>query len=150
MCESPVLRTPVHPTTRATLYSGDSRIPSAPFSRRGIAPSMSNKWHTSLIPMPEIKPTKEPSFPLNDLPPAVVLEVLRNLARTNVKDPVRLGAVSKNCQEAFKALEESDKDFNGTLQIFRGDFDQFGGFKASKTRHWYRIKRLSTLHLTHW
>lgn len=149
MCESPVLRSG-HPSSATTLYRRDSRIPLAPFSRRGIAPSMSNKWHTSLIPMPETKPTKEPSFPLNDLPPAVVLGILRNLARTDVKDPVRLGAVSKNCQEAFKALEKSDKNFNGTLKIFRGDYDHFGGFKGSKTRHCYRVKRLSTLHHSHW
>lgn len=148
MCESPVLRSG-HPSS-ATLYRGDSRILLAPFNRPGIAPSMSNKWHTSLIPMPETKPTKEPGFPLNDLPPAVVLGILRNLARTDVKDPVRLGAVSKNCQEAFKALKKSDKDFNGTLKIFRGDYDQFGGLKASKTRHCYRLKRLSTLHLSQW
>lgn len=129
---------------------GSSRIPSAPYIRRGVVPTLSAKWNSSLIPRPQTQPSNNSGFLLDELPPGVVVGILQNLARTNVKDPVRLGAVSRNCHEAFVALKESDKRFNETLKIFRGEYDHFGASSNSKTRHRYKLRRLGTIHQTRW
>ena len=139
---------------------GGSRIPLVPSSRTAhIHSSMTEQFHkATMIPRPE-KRTKvaecpeRPNFPLDDLPPGIVLGILRELAKTNVKDPVRAGAVSKNCHEAFCALVASDARFRETLNIFRGDYDHFGSSSTkhkSKARHRYKLRRLGTLQLHHW
>eukprot|EP00210_Caulerpa_lentillifera_P009169 g8741.t1 len=158
MCEEPVVHC-CHSShaTRSFHERSFRRISSsAPCNHRhGIVPSISKKWNNSMIPVPETtdsikEQTSSRSFQLNDLPPGVILGILRNLSRMNVKDPVRLSAVSRNCHEAFNALKESDKEFNETLKIFRGDYDNHGGFKTSKTKNRYRIRRLANMQLTQW
>jgi len=133
------------------LRHGSSRIPWAPVARTRVRPSMTEQFHkASLIPHPEKIPRK-PNFALDELPPGIVLGILRELAKTNVKDPVRTGAVSKNCHEAFCALVASDGRFRETLKIFRGEYDDFGVTpKIKKSRHKYKIRRLGTLPFGQW
>eukprot|EP00210_Caulerpa_lentillifera_P009510 g9069.t1 len=150
MLEEPLLYSDV-PSSSNTASCRSSRIPSAPVTtRRGVTPTLSEKWNSSMIPLPQCKSVKKASFPLDKLPPGVLLEIVRELAKTNVKDPVRLGAVSRNCYEAFVALKESDKRFDETLRIFRGEYDHFGGSEGSRTRHKYRIRRLGMIHQIRW
>ena len=115
---------------------------------------MTEQFHKpTMIPRPERKNRAQdvPSFPLDELPPGIVLGILRELAKTNVKDPVRAGAVSKNCQEAFRALVASDGRFRETLNIFRGDYDHYGSSDfPAKPRHRYKLRRLGTLAFGDW